>query len=62
MDYRSSLLRLGNILTPVSRPMGIVAGMVTQLNQPAAEIVQNMAREAYELLQSSGRQSSQPKL
>lgn len=42
--------------------MGIVAGMVTQLNQPAAEIVQNMAREAYELLQSSGRQSSQPKL
>lgn len=37
------------------RPMGYVGGMVTKLNQPAGEIVKEMAEQAYQLLRGANR-------
>jgi hypothetical protein len=35
--------------------MGYVGGMVTKLNQPAGEIVKEMAEQAYQLLRGANR-------
>jgi len=35
--------------------MGYVGGMVTKLNQPAGEIVKEMAEQAYQLLRGTNK-------
>lgn len=37
------------------RPLGIVAGLVNKKDQPAGEIVEEIVKEAHELLQNANK-------
>ena len=61
--YARPKIRLKQYLLTVSRPMGCCAAMVTKINQPAAEIVEEIVQQAYRSLREGALTlDSPPKL